>query len=307
MRKAWMAVAVSLALGACDIPKFTADSTSKVLVRAQPSLQMESSYEMAAKALPGTLKTVEGFWVVSPDNPTFLAMLTEGYCQYGSGFVDDDWEIALIEKDFDRVAELDEHATKVYIRCLNYALKQLGKSYQEDLFGSEEVVAARLARAGKGQRTALMWAAVALASAINHNKDRVEMVGYLETAKAMLRRVVEIDEKYGAPKNKIHAALPHVALAMAATGLSQALGGDPEYAEKEFQKAIELTDGKFLLAMVLEARWVQYRKNDRKAFHDNLVKVLETDPSIWPEQRLANEIALRRARRYLKQEKELFP
>jgi hypothetical protein len=37
------------------------------------------------------------------------------------------------------------------------------------------------------------------------------------------------------------------------------------------------------------------------------VKVLETPPSIWPEQRLANEIAHRRARRYLKQEKELFP
>ena len=45
---------------------------------------------------------------------------------------------------------------------------------------------------------------------------------------------------------------------------------------------------------------------DRKLFHDELVKVLQTDPAIWPEQRLANEIAHRRARRYLSQEKELF-
>jgi len=36
------------------------------------------------------------------------------------------------------------------------------------------------------------------------------------------------------------------------------------------------------------------------------VKVLETPPSVWPEQRLANEIAHRRARRYLSHEKELF-
>ena len=80
-----------------------------------------------------------------------------------------------------------------------------------------------------------------------------------------------------------------------------------------------------MLATVLEARWAQYRRYQaaqklkdpdeakkeadaaRQAFHDTLVKVLETPPSIWPEQRLANEIAHRRARRYLKQEKELFP
>jgi hypothetical protein len=46
--------------------------------------------------------------------------------------------------------------------------------------------------------------------------------------------------------------------------------------------------------------------NDQKFFHENLVKVLETPPSVWPEQRLANEIAHRRARRYLSHEKELF-
>jgi tetratricopeptide (TPR) repeat protein len=307
MRKLWIASAAILVLGACDIPRFTADSTAKVLIRAQPSLQMESDYELASKAMPGTLKTIEGFWVVTPNNPTLTGMLTEGYCQYGTGFVEDEEEVAAAAKNYERVAELDEHATKVFIRCMNYALKTLGKAYQEDLFGSEEQVTARLAKAGKGQRTPLMWAAVGLASAINHNKDRVEMVGLLETAKAMLRRVIEIDEKYGEPRDKVHAALPHIALGMALTGLSQALGGDPDAAEKEFQKAIELTDKKFLLAYVLEARWVQFRKNDKKAFHDTLVKVLETAPSIWPEQRLANEIAQRRARRYLKQEQEIFP
>ena len=37
-----------------------------------------------------------------------------------------------------------------------------------------------------------------------------------------------------------------------------------------------------------------------------LKQVLETPPSVWPEQRLANEVAHRRARRYLSHEKELF-
>ena len=41
-------------------------------------------------------------------------------------------------------------------------------------------------------------------------------------------------------------------------------------------------------------------------FHDTLVEVLRTSPAIWPEQRLANELAHVKARRYLKQEKDWF-
>jgi len=291
----------------CDLQKFTANSTSDVLVRAQPSLQMESDYEMAARAIPGALKTIEGFWVVSPDNVNFLNILMEGYCQYGSGFVEDEVEVAEIKKDREAVAYHQARATKMYIRCMNYALLRLGKRWQEDLFGSQEQVEKLLARAGKSQRMPMMWAAFGLASAINMNKDRVEMIGHLETAKAMLHRIVEIDEKYGAPKNKVHAALPYVALGMAYTGLDKSLGGDPDKADGYFAKAIEITEGKFLLAHVLRARRVAFRKKDKKMFHDGLVKVLETSPSIWPEQRLANEIAHRRARRYLTLEQELFP
>jgi hypothetical protein len=51
---------------------------------------------------------------------------------------------------------------------------------------------------------------------------------------------------------------------------------------------------------------VGLQNNDRKFFHDQLKQVLETPPSIWPEQRLANEVAHRRARRYLSHEKDLF-
>ena len=86
-----------------------------------------------------------------------------------------------------------------------------------------------------------------------------------------------------------------------------------ELAENELAKVIkgaptfwQQSGGKFLLARTLMAYRVGLQTNDEKFFHDNLVKVLETPPSIWPEQRLANEIAHRRARRYLSHEKELF-
>ena len=88
--------------------------------------------------------------------------------------------------------------------------------------------------------------------------------------------------------------------------LGQGDGRDPDAAKASFEKALKLTDDKFLLARTLMAYRVGLQTNDQKFFHDNLVKVLETPPSVWPEQRLANEIAHRRARRYLSHEKELF-
>jgi hypothetical protein len=294
-------------LAACDIPKFTANSTSNVLIRAQPSLKMESDYELAARAIPGALKTIEGFWVVSPDNKNFLTILTEGYCQYAIGFVEDEVEQAEIRKDFEGSEYHRTRAAKMFLRCMGYALERLGTRWKDELFGDADTVGRLLASAGPAQRTAMMWAAVGLGGAINNSKDRVEMIAHIDTVKQMMRRVIELDEQHGPPKDRALAALPHMALAQALTGVDRSLGGDPATAATHVQKAIELTEGRYLLPFVYLARRVHWRNKDREAFHATLVKVLETPPSIWPEQRLANEMAHRRARRYLALEKELFP
>ena len=69
---------------------------------------------------------------------------------------------------------------------------------------------------------------------------------------------------------------------------------------------IAATQGKFLMAKVLYALNYGTITNNREFFHNTLVEVLNTTPSIWPEQRLANELAHIRARRYLAHEKEWF-
>lgn len=293
------------AAAGCDMGQFTVDTTSKVLIRAQPSLKQESDYELASRAIPGTLKTVEGFWIVHPENSILRGILTEGYCQYGIGFVEDEWEVALQKKDFEAAAYHEARATRMFLRCMNYALMTLGRKWQEGLFGKTDDVMAMVSKASSGQRTPLMWAAVGLGSMINHNKDNVELVAQAPTAEAMLLKVVEIDAKHP-PKDKALAALPHIALGLLNTAAGAQLGGDAKKATEHFQKALELTDGKFLLARVQYARRVGVMTQNRQLFRDELIKVLQTDPAIWPEQRLANEIAHRRARRYLSQEKELF-
>jgi hypothetical protein len=295
----------SLAIAGCDIGKITVNTTSKVLERAQPGLKQESDYEMARQAIPGALKTVEGFWVVAPDNKRLIKILTEGYCQYGTAFVEDDWEVAKFNKDLTAIAYHSSRASNIFTRCLNYALKSLGSRWQKELFADPAVAAKLIKETGAGQRTPMMFAGLALGSIINHNLDRIEMIGYLSTVQMIMERIIELD-KANPPADKSHAALPHVALGMLYSARPPALGGEPAKARAEFEAALQITDNKYLLPRTLMAFRVGKQTNDRKFFHEQLKQVLETAPSVWPEQRLANEVAHRRARRYLTKEKEIF-
>src|SRR5262249_50349225 len=269
-----------VALVGCDLAKVTVGTTAKVLQRAQPSLQQESDYEMAARALPGALKTIEGFWIVDPDNEILTAILTEGYCQYGTAFVEDEWEVAKFAHKLEDIEYHNARATKMFTRCLNFALKQLGKDFQQDIFAEPEKAAARIKKTEN--RTPLMWAGLALGSIINHNLTRVEMLAYLPTVRAMIARVIELDAKHP-PGDKQLQALPHIALGMINSAAGKEFGGDAKQATAEFQAALKITSDKMLLARTLWAYRVGVMTNDRKLFHDQLKQVLETAPSVWPE------------------------
>ncbi len=318
------ALVAALMTSACSgvIRHQAAGTTAEILAMAQPALQMESDYELASRAIPGALKTVEGFYVAD-EQPVLREILTEGYCQYATAFVEDEWEVAKFAKKLDDVEYQNARASKMFTRCMNYALMDLPGGTEKDLFGPPEGSLKRIADIGLSHRTALMWAGLGLGGAINHNLTRVEMLSLLPTVKAILARVVAIDTAQRGTIDgtkavpcdascTVHLALPHIALGMVYSAASAQFGGDAKRAAEEFGIALRITadpkhpEGKMLLARVLWAYRVGLMTNDRKLFHDQLSKVLETDPAIWPEQRLANEVAQRRARRYLSHEKELF-
>jgi hypothetical protein len=284
--------------------------TSNILTRAQPSLQMESDYELASRAIPGALKTIEGFYVADDKRDNLRALLAEGYCQYGTAFVEDEWEVAKFAGKLDEAKYHSQRASKMFARCMNYALADMPEGFEKDLFGQPEAAQKRIASIGHSDRRAAMWVAAGLGGMINHNLDRPDVVAYLPVVKQMLEQIVKIDAAHHPDDCTstclTHLALPHVALGMIYSAASKEFGGSSQKATEEFQKALSITGDKFLLARVLWAYRVGLQTNDRKLFHEQLSKVLETDPAIWPEQRLANEVAQRRARRYLSHEKELF-
>jgi len=85
----------------------------------------------------------------------------------------------------------------------------------------------------------------------------------------------------------------------------KALGGDPELAREEFTKALGLAPN-YLMTKVLFAQYYARQVNDVHLFEGLLNEVLKADASDLPEQRLANELAQRRARILLDLKRRLF-
>lgn len=314
-----MAAASMLLTGCIDTKKIAIKTTTKVLQKGSPATKQESDFVLASRAIPGSLKTVETFHFAYPDIRGLTMILAEGYCQYGSGFVEDEWEMAVIEKRFEDRDIHSRRATKMFVRCMNYGLELLGKSWTKSFFGPLDEFETVLAKSGRSKRDGMMWVGMALGSTINQNKDRPEVLKHFGRAKAILARVKELDNKHNLHTNKPSWRLiPHLAAGMINTAVHDSLlgKGTNDKGGESFKQAMEISrkkgkDGKlgpvrYLLAKVYYARKYAVIKQNRKLFHDTLVEVLQTDPAIWPEQRLANEIAHRRALRYLKQEKDLF-
>ena len=243
------------------IQKSAMDTTASILVKAKASSQQESDVELARMAIPASLKTVEGFHVANPENRDLIGILAEGWCQYTTGFLQDEYEVAQYEGRFDDAEVLRARSTGLFLRCMNYGLKMLPGSWSKTIYGDLGEFESLVKKAGDDEVPGMFWTALGLASAINMNRDDITMVAYLPKARMMLERVVALDEGYAN-------GLAHMGLGMMYSSQGAALGGKPELAKQHFDRMNEITEGRFLLAKVMMARTYGVINQERKLYHD---------------------------------------
>ena len=279
----------------------TVDSTAPVLKRASASFDAESDVQLAREALPGNLKTIDGFLAARPENADLLELTALGYVQYAFGFLEDDLE-ALPAGD-PRRAAIIARCTDLYQRAYDIGLRHIALDRAEvrDIAqkGRLDALPPALKKVGKDSVPGLNWAGLGLASAINLHRDDIALVADLPKAVALLERAHELDPGY----YNYNSALS-LAVIYAAQG--KAVGGDPDRARALFEEVIRQTRGRYLMAQVLYARYYATVTLDRALYEKTLKQVLATPGSVWPEQRLANELARRRAARYLAMADDLF-
>jgi hypothetical protein len=280
----------------------TVDSTAPVLKRASASFDAESDVQLARDALPGNLKTIDGFLAARPENSELLELTALCYVQYAFGFLEDDLE-ALPPGDSPQRRTLVGRATDLYDRAYDIGLRQIALDRAEVRSiareGRLDALPPALKKVGKDSVPGLNWAGLALASAINLHRDDMERVADLPKATALLQRAYELDRTY----YNYNAAL---SLAVIYASQGKAVGGDPDRAHALFDEVIKATKGRYQMAQVMLARYYATVTLDRPLFEKTLKDVLATPASVWPEQRLANELAHRRAARYLAQADDLF-
>ena len=139
--------------------------------------------------------------------------------------------------------------------------------------------------------------AIARARAVELALAPLEGLGQLPDLRALLERCAALRPGF-------HDADAELLLGMLAANLSAFTHG-PDGSDW-FAKARERAGEGVLLVDVVRARALGVAHHDRAGFEATLTAVVDADLSRWPQHRLANALAVRKARRYLAHADELF-
>jgi hypothetical protein len=115
----------------------------------------------------------------------------------------------------------------------------------------------------------------------------------------MMRRSLELDEGF-------YYGGPHIFMGIWFASRPAIAGGDLQKAQAHFLKALELGEGKFLMAYVYYADNYARRALDKELFVSTLEKVLATPADSTPELTLLNTVAQQKAQELLVSVDELF-
>ena len=123
-------------------------------------------------------------------------------------------------------------------------------------------------------------------------------IAELGRVKYLMGRLIALDESWDNGG-------PQLYMGGLETILPASMGGHPEEGRKHFERAIQISGGKFLMDKVVYAE--QYaRLTFNKKLHDRLLKeVLAADPVV-PGMTLANEVAQQKARALLAESDDYF-
>ncbi len=301
------AVPASLPLFGCDTGAFAAASTIGVMRRASPALGRLRDPEFAEGALPASISQMEGIMELQPNDLNLHVLMARAYVSYGFGFMEDHLEIAEHDGTEQEVEHWRERASLAYLRGREIAIHGLDLRHPEDggLLAAEhqgfEAFQEHLLRFTDPEQDAplLLFATYAWARYIGLHRDDMNAIADLAFVQAMSERVLAINESYFdyAPI-ALHGGL--------IGSRPAALGGQPDQARTELERAIQLTSRHNMMYLVTEAQIVAVALQDRALFRSLLTEVIHFDVDTFPDSRLQNILAQRRARRWLARIDELF-
>ena len=289
-----------VALGGCDVAKFTADSTAGLFTRAAPAFEEYWDYDLAGEAMPATIVQFEGILRVVPDNEAILSQLAQAYVAYAYGWIEADVEALEFEGEYEAANTQRRRTRTMYLRALDLTRHRI-RLYNEDIDLAVKGTVDDLenwlegAFVEKADAQMLLWHGYAWGSYIDAAKDDMEAIADLEYAKAFVTRSIELDPDY-------YNAAGYTFMGVA---IASEMASDMEESKAYFEKALAATERRALQAQVNMARHYAVKEGDRELFDKLLEEVMDAHDPL-PEARLANRMARQRAELYIANADQLF-
>jgi hypothetical protein len=289
-----------VALGGCDVAKFTADSTAGLFTRAAPAFESYWDYDLAGEAVPATIVQFEGILRVIPDNESIVAQLSQAYVAYAYGWVEADVEALEFEGKYEEADVQRGRARMMYLRAVDLT-RHWVRLHNEDVDSAvrasvEDLEAwLRSAFVEEADAEMLLWHGYAWGSYINAAKDDMEAIADLAYAKAFVARSIELNPDY-------YNAAGYVFMGVAT---ASEMAADMDQAKVYFEKALARTERRALQTQVNMARYYAVKTGNRELFDTLLTEVMDAQDPL-PEARLANLMARERAALYIANADQLF-
>ena len=281
----WSLIAVSVVIVlTTGCSSIMSSATSGLAESLTDAVLNQNDPETVRQGAPAYLLLIDGLIANDPDNADLLMAGASLYSSYAGAFVDDPERasrLSLKGRDYGWAAwcEVDRDACDIW------------SAPYEDF---ERVVDG----AGRKEVPVLYRAGAAWASWVQANTDDWSAIADKARVDAMMQKVAALDETFDDGSAFLY-------LGILATLLPEAMGGKPEQGRADFERVIELSDGRNLMAKVLLARSYARLVFDRE-LHDRLCReVIEADP-VSPGLTLTNTLAREEAMQLLGSSEDYF-
>lgn len=254
-------LAVLLLLNGCATlaASFTSSISSGMAQNVSHAFANYDDLATVETAVPAYLLMVESFLRQDPNNESLLLTASRLYNSYTSAFV----------KDPERAARLSQ-------KGFGYALRAVCNR-QPEACGLKDLpfdrFQALISRMTKDDLPALYALGAAWATDLQVHQTDWNAIAHLPRIEWIMNRVLLLDETFengGA----------HLYMGVFSTLIPSSLGGRPEEGRKHFERALEISGKKNLMAYVLYARHYAKMLFDRDLHDRLLTEALTSDPRI---------------------------
>jgi len=259
--------------------------TSRVTEGLSAAVLDHNDPETIRQGAPAYLLMIDALIAGDPDSTGLLVAGAQLYSSYTSAFVVDDQP---------RASRLAERGRSYGWRSLCSVEPTTCDSWRLPFDEFQAIIGGVRAK----HVPALFAAGAAWATWVQVNRADWVAVADKARVEAIMLRVVALDETY-------RDGAAYTYLGVLNSIIPEALGGKPEQGRKDFERAIELSAGRDLMAKVLLAREYARLVFDQE-LHDRLLReVIDADPNV-PGLVLLNTMAQGQAKVLLAESDEYF-